>query len=327
MRLCCSVQQVHGRKKLCEQDDDYAKSRIRHTYSGLQDTERLYSCFQTQSAPVWPRIYWAMPKLRLPWICTSRTEWDNALQMPCWGCDQADLIAALTSRGLWGGVKGPAARQPSERRAAVERSDVALTLWHQSQPAEGTVVETYWHARGLTIPIPPTIRYLPWARHTATGLLFPVMLAVVTKAPSNRLVAVHRTFLLPDGSGTAGVADPKRSLGPIAGGAVRLAPAGSHLVVAEGIENAGSVMQATGIPAWAGLSAGGIVGLILPPLPLANEVLIGADHDGNGIGQRRACEAADRWVMEGRRVRIMTPAKPDTDYNDILRGSAPEATV
>jgi phage/plasmid primase-like uncharacterized protein len=59
--------------------------------------------------------------------------------------------------------------------------------------------------------------------------------------------------------------------------------------------------------------------LILPPLPLAAEVIICADHDTNGVGQRKAEAAARRWHTEGRRVRIALPPKPNTDFNDILR--------
>jgi hypothetical protein len=53
-----------------------------------------------------------------------------------------------------------------------------------------------------------------------------------------KFVAAHRTWLLPDGSGKADLLEPKWSLGPVGGGAVRLAPAGPVLAVAEGIETA-----------------------------------------------------------------------------------------
>jgi putative DNA primase/helicase len=144
------------------------------------------------------------------------------------------------------------------------------------------------------------------------------MVAAVACVPDRRIVAVHRTFLSADGRGKANVLNPKCSLGPVGGGAVRLAPAGPKLVVAEGIENALTVMQAVGLPTWAALSAGGIARLILPPLPLAAEVVIAADRDSNGVGQSKADVAAERWLAEGRRVRIALPPEAGVDFNDLL---------
>ena len=47
-------------------------------------------------------------------------------------------------------------------------------------------------------------------------------------------------------------------------------------------------------------------------------VLIAADNDASGAGQRAARETAERFLREGRRVRIATPEMPDTDFNDLL---------
>ena len=45
-----------------------------------------------------------------------------------------------------------------------------------------------------------------------------------------------------------------------------------------------------------------------------------ADNDANGVGQRTAAEAAQRWLTEGRRVRIAMPPESDTDMADVLVG-------
>ncbi len=115
------------------------------------------------------------------------------------------------------------------------------------------------------------------------------------------------------------VADRGMSLGAVGGGAVRLAPASEHLAVGEGIESSLSVMQVTGVPTWAALSAGGIKLLILPPLPLASVITITADNDPTGLAA--AHDAAERWTREGRRVRIALPPE-GRDFNDLLRGAA-----
>jgi putative DNA primase/helicase len=106
-------------------------------------------------------------------------------------------------------------------------------------------------------------------------------------------------------------------LGRCAGAAVRLARAAETLAVAEGIETALSILQATKVPTWAALSTSGLAALELPSI--VETVIIVADGDPAGIAG--AERAAARWHHEGRTVRI---ARPPTgrDANDLLRKSA-----
>jgi phage/plasmid primase-like uncharacterized protein len=115
---------------------------------------------------------------------------------------------------------------------------------------------------------------------------------------------------------------PKAIFGPIAGGAVRfgMPRAGEWIAIAEGIETALSVAVACSIPVWAALSAVGIKNLILPAE--ASHIVICADHDANGVGERAARDAATRWLAECRRVRVAKPPKLDSDFNDVLTGDA-----
>jgi putative DNA primase/helicase len=134
------------------------------------------------------------------------------------------------------------------------------------------------------------------------------------------IVGVHRTYLCSAASGKADIAKDwqKRSLGPIRGGAVRLGTPRKlkWFAVAEGIETLLSVTQACSIPGWAALSEGNMRALILPPE--ATHILVCVDNDGNGVGQRAGYDAAERWLAEGRRVRVAIPPEPDTDFNDVL---------
>ena len=135
------------------------------------------------------------------------------------------------------------------------------------------------------------------------------------------IVGIHRTFLTPDYRRR-----DRASLGPIGGGAVRLGmlQAGEWLAVTEGIETALAVATSCNMPVWAALSAGGMRALVLPPE--ATHILICADHDASGVGQRAAHDAAERWLAEGRRVRIAMPPEPGTDMADVLLGRAPAET-
>ena len=42
------------------------------------------------------------------------------------------------------------------------------------------------------------------------------------------------------------------------------------------------------------------------------------DHDESGTGARAARDAAERWLAEGRRVRMAIPPSTGTDFNDVL---------
>ena len=158
----------------------------------------------------------------------------------------------------------------------------------------------------------------PYGRHPS-GQRRPQMIALVEHVEHGP-IGVSRTFLAIDGSQKATL-DPVRLFrGPVGGGAVRLGTIcpGDWLVIAEGIETTLSVMQATGLPGWAALSASGIARLILPPE--ARLVLIAADHDANGVGAAAAHDAARRWLGEGRRVKIVVPPEVGCDFNDVLAG-------
>jgi DNA primase len=203
---------------------------------------------------------------------------------------------------------------PLARRDKDERNRrIALRMWQNAAPARGSPVEKYLRSRGLALPPAPVLRFAPRCWNRETGRELPAMLARVDDI-NGELVAVHRTWLRADGSGKAALQEPKWSLGPIGGAAVRLAPAGPVLAVAEGIENALTAIAA-GYAAWSGVSAGGMQSVVLPRM--VEKVLIVADHDANGVGQRAARKAADRWLAEGRQVRI-APTRLGEDLNDAL---------
>jgi phage/plasmid primase-like uncharacterized protein len=147
-------------------------------------------------------------------------------------------------------------------------------------------------------------------------MILPAMVAGV-QGPDGRVVAVHRTFLSRDGTAKAGVSEPRMSLGPVAGGAVRLARANGRVALSEGIETGLSVLQATGIPTWAALSATNMAVVVLPPG--IRDVILGPD--GDEAGTAGAQKAARRFVNEGRAVRI-APAPQGQDFNNMLRAEA-----
>jgi hypothetical protein len=250
---------------------------------------------------------------------------DRGLLVRCWGgCDPRDVLAELRRRGLIGGRAEyrpkAAAAQPEIRRADdARRIAAAMDLWSESYRADGTIVERYLRFRGITLPPSPTIKMHRMMSHRESGERRPAMVALVEHTEHGP-IGVHITYLSIDGSMKATIEPAKRSLGLVGGGAVRLAPAGEVLMVAEGIETGLAAMQACELPAWAALSTSGMKALVLPPL--VRTIIILADHDANGAGERAARTAADRWLAEGRRVRLAMPPERGSDFNDVLVGHA-----
>jgi putative DNA primase/helicase len=243
----------------------------------------------------------------------------HGLVVHCYaGCSHVDILAELRRRGLMGRAGEhrpvPAKAIRTDQTADVTRRiETARRVWNAARDAGGSPVARYLAGRGITIPLPPSLRWAPSCPHPGRTYL-PAMVARVDSV-DGELIGVHRTFL------TAGWRRHDRaSLGPIGGGAVRLAAAGELLMISEGVETGLSAQQACGLPCWAAISTSGLMALLLPPI--ARTVVILADHDENGAGERAARLAADRWLAEGRRVQIAMPPQPGTDFNDVMLGRA-----
>jgi len=248
----------------------------------------------------------------------SVTERDGTLLVHCAvnKCDWTAIRGALVKLGL---MREEPAQMPAKPRAKKDTGEQARGLWNRSVPAATssgatTLVVDYFRSRDITTSIPShVIHFVPdcWHRSRVKA---PAMVALV-EHQVNGPVAVHRTWLKPDGTGKADLDPNKMTLGPSDGAAIRLAPIGPNgeLGVAEGVEDARSYMQLKGIPTWSALTAGGIERLILPPE--ARLIYIALDNDA--VGLKAAQAAARRWLGEGRRVFF---AKPPIgkDWNETL---------
>jgi hypothetical protein len=251
------------------------------------------------------------------------------LLLTCWGgCDRLDVLAELRRSDLLDGRADYTPRVVSPPRGSDDpsRTARALKIWRNTERGAGSIVERYLVNRGITLDRwPAALRYHPRCPRPSDDqgnfvVPFPAMVSLVEHVERGA-VAVHCTYLRPDG-GKAEIDKPKAIFGPVAGAAVRIdmPHVGQWFAVAEGIETALSVAVASSLPVWAALSAGGIKNLILPPE--ATHIVICADHDENGVGERAARDAATRWLAEGRRVRVAKPPELGSDFNDVLNRDA-----
>jgi putative DNA primase/helicase len=164
----------------------------------------------------------------------------------------------------------------------------------------------------------PVLRFTEQAPHRL-GARLPAMLAPVVNV-SGEQAGVHMTYLRPDGGGKTALAKKfqRESRGVIRGGAIRLAEhnPGTALIIAEGVETTFSAMQIFGLAGWSAVFAGGLKTIELPPD--VRRIVIAADNDASGAGQRNAIAAYDRWTAEGRSVSIKVPPDVGDDFNDVL---------
>ena len=248
----------------------------------------------------------------------------------CFGCgaggDQVDFIKRFyrvphrDAVQMVGGDNLPdvVREQPELGRQEAERDTTAeaIAIWRQAGPVAGTEAEAYLRWRGLTCPIPESLRFAR-LRYGRRGRVHPCLVALVASV-ENKATGVQRTFLRSDGLGKADVPKPKLSLGHITGGAIRLASAAAEMVVCEGMEDALTLQQELGRSAWASAGAGNLAKLRLPVG--VRSVIIGADADETGQDQAR--RAAKAFAEQGRQTRIINPLPGFKDFNEEIRSVA-----
>ncbi|MEY8143094.1 toprim domain-containing protein [Falsihalocynthiibacter sp. CO-5D18] len=189
----------------------------------------------------------------------------------------------------------------------------ARTLWKESRPIQGTEAEAYLQGRGISIPLPKSLRFVPDIYHGPSSSKCCAMVANVEPCGG-----VHRTYFTHGGVRLATFA--KMMLGPCSGGAVGLSNGDGPLIVCEGIETGLSLLQIFGDRSptvWAALSTSGIKGLELPML--AHRLIIGGD--GDEAGKRAATSLAWRATALGWSVSLML-APRGKDWNDVLVAGA-----
>jgi hypothetical protein len=296
------------------------------------------------------------------WADFSSGECGDALDLVAQARFRGDKRAALGWARSWLGLDGgdperfrrlqAAERQraeTAETELAAKRA-VAFRLWLSARPSlAGTPAEAYLRGRGIALGDGPgalgrqprALRFHPELWHKPSGRCWPALLAAIVDA-EGKFLALHRTWLAPDGGGKAPVEEPKRTLGRYAGGLIRLwrgsagtewkrAAAGETLVISEGIED--GLSCALAMPEWrvaAAVSLSNLGAVILPPA--IARVVVAAQNDAwwsdaaaGGAGDRHgAARGLDRALRhlcrQGKQVAVAR-SSVGKDLNDMLRGT------
>ena len=211
----------------------------------------------------------------------------------------------------------PAPRPPEPKP---DHSREVARILQGCVPPAGTAAETYLHGRGLALPDSPDLIFHPDLADFETRRGWSGMVAIVRDGAGEPTGGIHRTYLLDDGSEKA--PPGKKMLGPVAGGAVRLAPTpeDGRIGVAEGIETALAATALFGVPTMAALSADGLRRWQWPEGTTHVTIFADAGH----AGMQAAATLADRLNVADIPSRIIAPLHGD-DFNDDLRRGATAA--
>ena len=214
-----------------------------------------------------------------------------------------------------------------ELKERLELTESIQKMWKESKkPTLGSPVWNYLKSRGLNPRSSSIQNNIRESVSFASGKEWPVMLAEV-RDRSGKLITLHRTFLTEEGK-KAPMENCKRLMklpkgSSISGSAIGFGNTDESIVgVAEGIETALSIVEATGYPCFAAISANGVVSF-QPPTG-AKVILIFADKDASETGQKAAEKARERLASEGYHAIVLLPFEelPEgvkgIDWNDVL---------
>ena len=162
----------------------------------------------------------------------SLRERDGRTLWSCASCQDRDALTGAVRDAAGGEWTPPAPHAPPQREglSTARKTALAVAMWSEALPVEGTPAEAYLRARGVMeawhrwamLPEGPQLRFHPRVRHPEVEGLRPALLALVRRATDGEAVAIHRTYLRPDGSAKAALEPAKASFGPIAGGVIML---------------------------------------------------------------------------------------------------------
>jgi len=212
-------------------------------------------------------------------------------------------------------AKAKAAAQRFAAMAAEVKRNRARRLWDQRRPIAGTPAERYVRqVRCYGGPLPATVGFLPArgdfspAMISAFGMPTEIEPHVIAISPA-AIQGIHLTRLALDGSAKAGTDADKIMIGTPRGAPIALAAVGDllGLAITEGIEDALSVHEATGLGVWAAGSASFMpaLGEVVPNWIECVTILV--DDDVNG--RRHADELARRIERRGIAVRLVIPSR------------------
>lgn len=219
-------------------------------------------------------------------------------------------------------------RKEADARETAERIALARSIWDRAVSPVGTPAEVYARSRGITMPLPPSVRFVmtPRWRDNETGEVgrdHPAMVCALVDA-KGRVVGVQCIFLqdggrrkyervLEDGS----KAKAKLTFGVIVGSAFRIGPPSDHVVICEGPEDGLTLrQQLPDTTVWVACGTA-LMSRVSLPSSIQQVTLAG---DNGKAGRDAVDQATAAYLDAGIAVNAIFPDEGFKDWNDQLRG-------
>jgi DNA primase len=191
----------------------------------------------------------------------------------------------------------------------------AKEIWEAAGPITGTPAETYLLRRGIDLARLPTLPALRFGRLSYPGRpgKHAAQIAGVS-SPAGEVVSIQRIYVTEDGR-KLDVPNPKLSLGPRPGGAIRLGEGTTDLIICEGLEDGLSILgDMPDQVVWVAAGASMIDSIVLPED--CRTVVIARDNDR--AGEIAAESAKNAFLSTGRTVHVMSPPAEFKDFNQMV---------
>ena len=219
-------------------------------------------------------------------------------------------------------------RKAEDAAKQAARLELARAIWSSAISPRGTPAEVYARVRGITMPLPRSVRFamLPRWRNDETGECgrdHPAMVCAVQDATGS-IAAVQCIFLQdggrrkysclrPDGT----PAKAKLTFGMLVGGAFRLGPAAESVVICEGPEDGLTLAQILpGRSVWVSCGTAALSKIRFPDI--VRTVFLAGDN--NAAGRLAVAQAREIYSGQGLTIHEVFPDAPFKDWNDQLRG-------
>ena len=241
---------------------------------------------------------------------------ERAVLFHCFaGCTADKIMAALRS----GKILAPADHNPGQRQDSKgDLNKLAVAVWRHAQPFAGTLADRYLREARSIVPSGINARFDPRCQCGAGANKAFAPALIVPIEEDAGVVAIHWTFLRPDGRGKAAMDEPKRMLGNPGCGAVRWGgvPLDGILRLAEGVEDAASVMNllGDGVFVWPVLGIERYQAVAIPES--IHTVVIYSQHGREAAGA--IARATPHLTANGRQLVSKLPPHAG-DWNDLLR--------
>lgn len=190
----------------------------------------------------------------------------------------------------------------------------AKHIWNNTVPIQNTGAEFYLKNRGITIPLPESLRFVGSLPYVKDYKKFPAMVAKVTDKNGN-VTGIQATYLDPVTFQKIQSYKAKICRGSIKENFVALSKRSSHMIICEGIEDGLSLLQL--YPDFFVICTLGASNMEHVQIPdCVTDIIIASDNDIAGI--TASDMAYERFKNEGYSIRITTPEQ-GKDFNEFLQ--------